>query len=77
LTFSGPSHPAVDSRIFVAAGRNQPILDRAAFEFVELPAEDVLVKRLHRLWVVSVNFKVSYTIHFFAPFVLTGLKYSS
>src|SRR5262249_61079368 len=65
--FGGRVLPAVDSRLFVIAGRNQPILDWAAFEFVELPAEDILVKRLHRLWVVSVNFKVSYTIHFVAP----------
>src|SRR4029079_3951730 len=72
LTFTWPGHPAVDSRLFVITGCNQPILDRTAFEFVELPAEDVLVKRLYRLWVIRVNFKVSYTIHFFAPSLERG-----
>jgi hypothetical protein len=67
LTFSGSGHPAVDSGFFIIAGRNQPILDWAAFELAELPAENILVKRLHRLWVVSVNFKVSDSIHFFSP----------
>src|SRR2546423_1225281 len=63
LSFARPGHSPVDSRILVAAGRNQPVFYWSAFKLLELPAEDVLVKRPHRFWIVSVNFKVSDAIH--------------
>src|SRR5439155_3549650 len=76
LPFARTSNAAIDSRILIVAGRDQPLFDRAAFEFVELPAEYVLVKRLHRFWFVGVNFKVSDAIHLLLPPLYTA-QYSS
>src|SRR5439155_15585493 len=67
LPFARSSNAAIDSRLLVITGRDQPVFDRAAFELVELPAEDVLVKRLHRFWIFGVNFKVSDSIHLLLP----------
>src|SRR5207253_5365844 len=68
LTFSRAREPTIDSRLLVITGSDQPIFHRTAFKLLELPPKDILVKRLHRFWIVGVNFKVSYPIHNFSPF---------
>src|SRR6266699_3078063 len=44
LPFARTSNAAIDSRLLIITGRDQPVFDRAAFEFAELPTEHVLVK---------------------------------
>src|SRR6266481_583614 len=63
LAFAGTRESAVDPWLLVIAGRNQPVFDRAAFELLELPAENVLIKRTDSVRTIGVNFKVSYAIH--------------
>src|SRR4029077_6655240 len=63
LPFTWTSDTAVDSRLLVIACHNEPVLDRAAFKFLELPAENVLIKRLYRFGIFGVNLKMGYAIH--------------
>src|SRR5438128_5341332 len=76
LPFARSSNAAIDSRLLVIAGRDQPVFEWAAFEVVELPAEHVPVKRLHRFGVVGVNLKVSDAIHLLLLLLYAG-QYSS
>src|SRR4029077_14383706 len=63
LSFARPRHSAIDSPLLGAPGRGEPVFDRAAFEFLELPANYLRVKRLHRRGIVCVNFKMCDSIH--------------
>src|ERR1041385_1398605 len=63
LSFPRTCHSAVDSRLFVVAGRHEPVLNRPAFEFLELPTKDVAVKGLYTLRIIRVNFKMRNSIH--------------
>src|SRR2546429_9363575 len=69
LPLARPSDATIDPRVLIVAGRDEPVFDWAAFEFVKLPPEYILVKRLHRFRIVGVNFKVSNAIHGFSSFV--------
>src|SRR5437667_2601794 len=63
LTFSRTQEPAINSRILVIARRHQPIFNRTALELLELPSENVPVKRLHRFRIVRVNLEMNDTLH--------------
>jgi hypothetical protein len=63
LAFARTRHSAVDARFLVVAGRDEPVLDRTAFELLKLPSENFSIKLLHRFWISRVNFKMSYAIH--------------
>src|SRR5205814_2173357 len=57
LPFTRTGNAAIDSGLLVITGRDQPVLYRAAFEFVKLPAENVAVKWLHCFRIIGVNLK--------------------
>jgi hypothetical protein len=63
LPFTWTSNAAIDSRFIVITGRDQPVLYRAAFEFAELPGENVALKWLHCFRIIGVNLEVSNAIH--------------
>src|SRR5262249_46308787 len=50
--------------IFVLAGRDQPILDRTAFEFLELPVENIFIKRTDCFRILGVNLEMVNARHF-------------
>src|SRR5918996_2510827 len=63
LTFARTAKSAVNSRLLVIASRDEPILDRPAFELLEFPTKDVVVKRADGVRIVRVNFEMNYAWH--------------
>src|SRR5205823_7230359 len=51
------------SRVLIVACRDKPVLNWAAFELFELPAENILIKRLHCFRILRINFEVNYALH--------------
>src|SRR6267142_5569276 len=76
LAFALSRQSAVNSRLLVIARRDHPVFDWAALELLELPPENIVIKRLHRFRVIGINFKVNYAIHWLI-LLLFAVSYSS